>query len=83
MSRIRTRLLRLERQAANRPECPECSPEGGQIVFTVRPPRVLGEDEPFEPECPPPTPCRRCGRVQEPLVFTVRPPRAIGAGSGE
>ena len=83
MSRIKTRLLRLESQAARRPECPVCSPEPGNVVFTVRPPRVLGDAEPLEEEPPKPSRCSACGREVAPTVFTVRPPRAIAVGGDE
>jgi ribosomal protein L37AE/L43A len=77
MSRIRSRLTRLEKMTAERPACRVCSLEG-PMTFTVVAPRVVGEDE-HEPEVelPDPPPCPACGRPRPRLRFDVQAPHPL------
>jgi hypothetical protein len=79
MSRIRSRLNRLERRGATRPACP-CLDPNRPVKFVVAPLRVIGEPYDAPPPAPP-RPCERCGRPSKDMRFVVKPPRAIGAGA--
>jgi len=81
VSRIRTRLARLEQVSAKRPPCPACSLDG-PVEFVVAPPRVVGEPVVEEPP-PPPTYCRRCGREIKHVHFVVKAPRPLGLAQGD
>jgi hypothetical protein len=77
MSRIRSRLTRLEKTVAERPACRVCSLEG-PMTFTVLVPRVIGEDDAApEPELPDPPPCPACGRPRPRLRFDIQAPRSL------
>ncbi len=79
MSRIRSRLARLEKRAGQRPACPCQDPFSGPVTFIVKPPRVIGRPYVEEPPAPPRV-CDLCGRTIKDMHFVVRAPRAIAAG---